>query len=97
MSKAVKYLVKSTLHHDGKVYPEGSEIELSDIYAEPLLKADVIEPVPEIPEETVTNAAREIPFVEDVPEPGTGEPSDENSETEDSSIKEKPRGKGKSK
>lgn len=50
-----KYKVKSTLHHNGAVYQEGSEIELSGIYADPLLAVDVIEPVPVVaePEQTV--------------------------------------------
>lgn len=53
-----KYKVKSTLHHNGAVYQEGSEIELSDIYATPLLAVDVIEPLTVVaePEENVKEA-----------------------------------------
>jgi len=39
-----KYIVKSPLNHDGKLYELGKTIELTEEQAEPLLAVKTIEP-----------------------------------------------------
>lgn len=39
-----KYLVKSRLEHDGKLYEPGKSVELDDEAAAPLVAVHVIEP-----------------------------------------------------
>lgn len=42
-----KYIVKTTVHHDGEVFAPGDEIELNDKTAQPLLDVQAIAPAPE--------------------------------------------------